>query len=103
MAHTVYGVWDGGASYAPSDWTADREEFVSITAAKAALQGRYEDGGWQPQGFLFVDGTRRYVTSLCPAVEAEGTRIILFTSVEATEPIAVLTIGPRGGIRQDAA
>lgn len=51
---TILGVWNGGhGNYAPGDPVGDLERFDSITAARRALEGRYENASMS--AFQFVN------------------------------------------------
>lgn len=92
-----YGIWHGGASYAPSG-LEHLECFGSLEDVADALRSRYISGGSFLQYFCYVSREPEYVRT--PAVTEES-YIDLYRSVDpdlsCIERRAFF--GPRGGVR----
>jgi hypothetical protein len=82
----VYGLWNGGGSYALG---CRVEEFPSIGAARAALVERYESDGTRRVTFSYLDGEARLFT---PAVSAESSMLVFFTPDAESYPEFLLTL-----------
>jgi len=99
----VYGIWNGGCGYAPSDRERDLEQFESVTAARHVLRERRDNGyGWK-QHFEFVN--REAEAYHCPCVEDDSS-IHLFLAADEVDgavyvgdyPDLIIEFGPRGGV-----
>lgn len=76
----VYADWYGGVNYsAPTE--NDREEFPSIRAAGEALWRRSDYDPYYP----------------C----VQDSEMLLYRAADEEYPFAILTVGPRGGIRRE--
>ncbi len=94
---TVYGLWHGGASYAPSG-LEHLERFGSIAEAKRELGER--EGSRGPHHFDFVNREPEATETPC----VEGSSMWLFFALpEGPDPYPdrILTIGPREGVRME--
>jgi hypothetical protein len=98
---TIYGIWNGGTGYGPSDLTSDLERFDSVTAARHALRDRRDSGhGWK-QDFDFAN--REAESVYCPCVEDDSS-IWLFLGTDEIDgeivapeyPDLIVEFGPRG-------
>ena len=76
----VYADWYGGPNYSVPG-PDDREEFPSIAAAKCALWARSDFDPYYP----------------C----VQDSEMHLHHAADSEYPFAVLTIGPRGGVRRE--
>jgi hypothetical protein len=105
----IYALWHGGASYSPGsvydfgpDEPSDVETFDSIADAGRALTSRAERGYWERQTFRYADGRTEH--TLTPAADAGPSMTLWHHDPRGDSdpyPDRILTIGPRGGIRQE--
>jgi len=101
---TIYGIWNGGSGYSPSDLTTDLERFGSVTAARHALRSRRDHGYLWRQDFDFVNREAEAVHT--PCVEDDST-IWLFLGGDEDDgivyvpeyPDLIVEFGPRDGVR----
>jgi len=105
----IYALWHGGASYSQGSvhaWPGEPsrvETFASIRAAGAALLSRARRGYWERQTFTYADG--RTDATLCPVANEGPSMTLWWTDPRESDdpyPDRLLTIGPRGGLRQEA-
>lgn len=97
----IYATWHGGAGYSVSHVEDHLETFPSVRDAKEALASRERYGYWQPQTFTFATGnTGAYLT---PGVEGSSMDLYFADPRETHDPYPDrrLTIGPRGGVREE--
>lgn len=85
----IYGLWNGGHSYAPSEFvngsgTTDLEVFEDLDDAKDAMRGRIHSGHWQPQTFTFADGRTQNV--LTPTVTGSWMFVYYYDPREVGDP-----------------
>lgn len=83
----VFATWHGGYSYSPPSIPEHVETFASLEAARDAFQARY----WNRDGST-------------PCVdESASMALYLADPSDSADPYpdALLTIGPRGGIRRE--
>ena len=98
MNHVVYGVWNGGASYAPGYQDTDLERFDSIKAAAEALKSRAFYGGHHRQTFDYVH--KPADVTYTPNAD-DGAHVWLYRTPEPdAEAFALLEYGPRGGVKR---
>jgi len=79
---TIYGTWNGGGSYGPSDPVTDLERFESVEDALDAMDNRRDNGYVTPQRFEFVNRTPE--STLTPCVD-ESSSIHLYLAVEEAD------------------
>jgi len=101
-ARTVFALWHGGSSYS-GDGMESLETFPSIAAAGDALRQRALLGHHYPQHFEYVNKPAE--DALTPNAD-EGPSMTLYLGDDPTDvrdpyPDRLLTIGPRGGLRQE--
>ena len=84
MPEKVYGLWNGGHSYAPSELDRDLEVFEDLEDAKDAMRGRIHNGHWQPQTFTFADG--RVENTLTPTVTGSWMYVYKYDPREVSDP-----------------
>ena len=93
----IYGVWDGGLSYADGQYPDDLERFASIEAAGEALKSRATFGHYHEQRFDYVN--KPASSALTPNADDEP-RMWLYRTPQSEEAFALLEIGPRGGVQR---
>jgi len=77
---TIYGIWNGGTGYGPSDLTDDLERFDGVNAARHALRDRRDNGYGFRQDFDFVNRDAESV--YCPCVENDTSLWLWLKAVE---------------------
>lgn len=98
----TFALWHGGINYAQGTILDSLEEFPSKVAAGRALLDRAERGHRIPQAFHYVD--RPVEHALTPNAD-EGASMDLYDSDprEGGELVRRLTLGPRGGVKEERA
>ncbi|WP_367136467.1 MULTISPECIES: hypothetical protein [Streptomyces] len=114
----MFGTFEGGPNHGVGDLFMEMETWASLADAKRALRLRAFSGGRVVHdGSRVVDFDERELATIgnenggvCyPALDPEKCRIVLYGFsgdvkrgflIASYHPVAVLSVGPRGGIRR---
>lgn len=102
---TVYGLWNGGASYSEGEIPNDLEEFRSMMEAVRAFEDRYNSNGSYMLDTYYVNRENKPV--YFPTVSEDSTmKIYLYDPRESDDgnpnPDRIISFGPRMGVRVKA-
>jgi len=74
----IYALWHGGSSYAAGDPVANLESFPSLSAARDAMERRFQEGAFYTQNFEFVNREPERV--FCPVVGEDSSMLVWMTA-----------------------
>jgi hypothetical protein len=93
----IFGLWNGGSSYADGYLDNDLERFESIDTARAALDSRAINGHWCLQDFDYVN--RPAERALCPTVEGSYMDLYFADPTGDTDPVPDMRLKQGGEAR----